>query len=205
MAKSLTRAEIRRIVGEGCTDEIVTALMEAHHGVVDEIRDLLDAARDEAAKYKAEADRVPGLRQELEQLQGGEDFRAKYDKEHQDFEAYKKQIADGEELTRKKAAFRRLLSEERVSDKRLDAVIRLTDFSRMKLDKEGNLEGADDLRAGIREDWAEYITTERTDGAKPGSPPSTDSSGFGAMTLAQKMAYANAHPGAPEVVAWLQK
>ena len=199
------RADVRKIIGEACTDEMEAAILALHHSIVDEIRDQLDAANAEAAKYKADAEKLPGVQKELSDLKGGEDYKAKYEKEHADFDAYKKQIADGEELTKKKAAYRKLLADEHISEKRLDSVIRLTDFSGIKLDKDGNLQDVDELKETIKSEWAEYITTERMDGVNPGTPPGKDGSGFGAMTLAQKMAYANQHPGAPEVVAWLNK
>ena len=192
------RADIRKIIGEGCTDEIETALMNLHHSIVDEIKDQLDAAQ----SYKADAEKLASVQAELDKLKSG-DFENRYTKEHEAFEAYKKQIADGEELTRKKAAYRQLLTDEHISEKRLDAVIRLTDFSGMKLDKDGNLADADKLKEAIKSDWSEYITTDKQSGADVGNPPAKDSNGFGAMTLVQKMAYANQHPGAPEVVAWL--
>ena len=53
MAK-FTRAEIRRIIGEACTDEIENNLVALHLGVVDPLKD-------DVAKYKAEAEKLPGV------------------------------------------------------------------------------------------------------------------------------------------------
>ena len=176
MAK-FARAEIRKIIGENCTDEMETALIALHHSIVDEVKDQLDAAKAETAKYKAEADKLPGVQQELDALKGGEDYKAKYDKEHKDFEDYKKQIADGEELTKKKAAYRKLLADEHISEKRLDAVLRLTDFSGIQLDKDGNLQNTDALKKAIGEEWGEYKVTTQKRGASVPTPPSEDNGG----------------------------
>ena len=165
MAK-FTRAEIRRIIGESCTDEMETALIALHHSIVDEVKDRLD----EAQQYKADAEKLPEALKELDALKEG-DFESKYAKEHEAFEAYKRQIADGEELNRKKAAYRQLLADEHINEKRLDAVIRLTDFSGMKLDKDGKLQDTDKLKADIKSEWSEYIATDGTRGAEVGTPP----------------------------------
>ena len=166
--KGFTRADVRKIIGENCTDEMETAILALHHGVVDSIKDELDTARSEAAKYKAEADKLPDIQKQLE---SSGDYKAKYEKEHHAYEEYKKQIADGEELTRKKAAYRKLLAEENINEKRLDAVIRLTDFSGMKLDKDGKLEDVEDLRKNISKEWGEYKVTTQERGADVGTPP----------------------------------
>ncbi len=171
------RADVRKIIGEACTDEMETAILALHHSIVDEIRDQLDAANAETAKYKAEAEKLPGVQKELSDLKSGEDYKAKYEKEHADFEGYKKQIADGEELTKKKAAYRKLLADEHISEKRLDSVIRLTDFSGIKLDKDGNLQDVDSLKKAIADEWGEYKTTTRQRGAEVGNPPKDNDGG----------------------------
>ena len=176
MAK-FARAEIRKIIGESCTDEMETALIALHHSIVDEVKDQLDAAKSEAEKYKAEADKLPDIQKELDAIKGGEDYKAKYDKEHEDFEAYKKQIADGEELSKKKTAYRKLLADEHINEKRLDAVIRLTDFSNIKLDKDGNLQDTDKLKKSIGEEWGEYKVTTQKRGAEVATPPQGDNGG----------------------------
>lgn len=176
MAK-FARADIRKIIGEACTDEMETALIALHHSIVDEVKDQLDAAKADAEKYKTEADKLPGIQQELDALKSGEDYKAKYDKEHQDFENYKKQIADGEELSKKKAAFRQLLVDEHISEKRLDAVIRLTDFTGIKLDKDGKLQDVDGLKKTIGEEWGEYKVTTQKRGAQVATPPSGGNAG----------------------------
>ena len=52
MAK-FARSEIRKIIGEACTEEMESSLVALHLGVVDPLKDDL-------AKYKALADQLPG-------------------------------------------------------------------------------------------------------------------------------------------------
>ena len=186
----------------GLSEEQEQAIIDAHLEVVNPLKEQRD-------QYKAEAEKLEAVTKERDDYKAamdkGEDFKAKYDTEHQAFEDYKAQVKAEAEQARVKAAYRNLLIEEKIGEKRLDAVIRLTDFSGMKLDKDGKLENADKLRETIKADWADYIQTPDDKGAKVDDPPKTDTNTFNSMSLAEKMAYANQHPAAPEVVGWLKK
>ena len=162
----------------GLTEVQINAIMDEHVGVTDELK----AQRD---KYKADAEKLPEVLKQLDAFKGGEDYKAKYEKEHGDFEAYKQKIAQDAETEKVKAAYRKLLTEEKISEKRLDAVIRLTDFTKMKLDKDGNLVDADKLRSDIKSEWSDYIQTETVKGAKVETPPYN---GNGKMTKDQILA-----------------
>ena len=80
MAK-FTRAEIRNILGEACTEEIENRLVALHLGVVDPLKDDL-------TKYKADAEKLPGVQKELDDLKAAGDggYKEKYEKEHSAFE-----------------------------------------------------------------------------------------------------------------------
>ena len=187
---AFTRNEVRRILGDAHTDEIENQLIALHLGVVDVKNDEITALKAERDKYKADADKLPGVQKELDSLKGGEDWKAKYEAEHKEHEDYKKQVARSEELAKIKAAYRKLLTDEHISEKRLDAVIRLTDFSAMKLDKDGNLENADALRQTISNEWGEYKVQTQERKQTVANPPkkSTGSGMSRAKELAQKYA-----------------
>ena len=161
----------------GLTDEQVGTIIEEHTNVTDALKAQRDKFENDAKALKVEADKVPGLQQQLNEAQGGEDYKAKYDKEHQDFEDYKAKIAKDAEIAKIKDAYRQLLIDEKISDKRLDVVIRATDFSNMKLGKDGKLEGVDDLKKQIGDEWSDFkvSTTERKQ--KVPTPPDHDNSG----------------------------
>lgn len=148
----------------GLTDEQITAVMEEHNAVTDALKQQRDG-------FKADSEKLSEVQKELDDLKGGENYQAKYDQEHKAFEDYKAQVKAEAELASVKEAYRKLLADEKVSDKHMNAVIRLTDFSGMKLDKDGNLAGADELRKNIRDEWSEYITTTRTEHERVATPP----------------------------------
>lgn len=150
----------------GLSDEQISAVMEEHTAVTDALK----AQRD---SYKTEAEKVTDLQKQLEGLKGGENWQEKYEKEHEAFESFKKQTESEAELTKVKSAYRKLLADEGISEKRLDAILKVTDLSKVKLDKDGNLDKADELRKSIQSEWSEFKTTVTEKGATVEKPPQT--------------------------------
>lgn len=165
------RQEIREILGEAYTDEIADKLVSLHRGVVDPLKDDLDAARRDATKYKAEADKVPGLQKDLDEAKKGEDWKDRYEKEHQSFEDYKTKIARDAETAKVQAAYKKLLIEEKISEKTLDAVMAATDYSGMKLKDDGTLDGVEDLKKAIDTKWGSFKVSQRQRGRDVETPP----------------------------------
>ena len=143
----------------GLTDEQVTAIMEEHTTVTDALKKQRDDARSDADKYKADAEKLPELTKENESLKAAENFKEKYDTEHKAFEDYKAEVTRKEELVKVQDAYKRLLQDEKISDSRIDLVMRKTDFSGMKLGKDGKLEGTDELKKAIGDDWGIFKVT----------------------------------------------
>lgn len=166
------RSEIRAILGEAFTDEISDKLTALHRSIVDPLKDERDDLKKQAEKLKVDAEKLPAVQQELEELKSG-DYKAKYEKAHDEYEAYKKQVAHDAEAAKIERAFRALLKDEHISDKRHDAIVRVTDFSGMKLDKDGNLENADAQRKAIQDAWGDFRVTQGTTGANVATPPAT--------------------------------
>ena len=150
----------------GLTDEQITAVMEEHVAVTDALK----AERD---KQKELADRAADLQKQLEEIKGGEDFKQKYEEEHRAFEDFRKKTADEAEAAKVRAAYRSLLADEKIGAKRIDSIMKVTDFSRMKVGKDGKLEGEEDLRKAINEEWGEFKTTVTEKGAVVEKPPQT--------------------------------
>ena len=170
---SFKRAEIREILGEAYTDDIAAKLVELHRGVVDPLKDELDAAKRDATKYKTEADKVPGLQKDLDEARKGEDWKAKYEKADQDLKDYKAKVAQDAEAVKVEAAYRKLLTEEKVSDKAMALIIaaKKAEFSKMKLKEDGTLDGVEDLKKEINEKYADFRVSQRQRGEQVGNPP----------------------------------
>jgi hypothetical protein len=118
MAK-FTRAEIRNILGEACTEEIENRLVALHLGVVDPLKDDL-------TKYKADAEKLPGIQKELDDLKAAGDggYKEKYEKEHSAFETFKTDITEKESKAAKEKAVRAYFESKNITGANLDLAMR---------------------------------------------------------------------------------
>lgn len=159
---ALTRTMLKAL---GIEAEKIEEIINAHSETVDALK----VERDE---YKASAAKVTQIQKELDDakaLNAGE-WQKKYEKEHTDFEAYKTDVAGKQLTAAKTAAYKALLTKAGVSDKRIDAVIKVTDLSKIELDGE-KIKGADDLEKNIKTEWADFIVASGTQGAGTATPP----------------------------------
>lgn len=177
---SLTRSMLK---GMGLTDEQVSAIIEEHVATVDGLK----ADRDQ---YKADAEKLPKVQKELDDLKsGGEDWKTKYETEHKAFEDYKEEVTTKETTASIKSAYKALLVQNNVGEKHIDAIMRVTDFSTMKLGKDGKLSNEDKLVDGIKEEWSGFITSTEEKGQSVSTPPKNDG---GSKTKEEIMSIKNA-------------
>lgn len=190
----------------GIEDEKIDQIIEAHTETVDALKEQRDG-------FKAEAEKLASVQAELDKLKdeaaknSGEDstFKVKYDALKEEFETYKNNVTAQETANRVKEAYRNLLKTAGVSEKRIDAVLKVTDLSAVKLDAEGKLESAEELTKSIKTEWSDFITQDSKAGANVATPPANSGgSTFKDMPLADKMKYANEHPNDTDVREWLR-
>ena len=200
---ALSKAKVREILSiAGVDSEHMSAAVDA---IIDGNVASVEALREEVAKWKAEAERLAGVQKELDDLRASTDseWKQKYNTEHEAFEAFKRQTAEQAAHAEKVELYRELLRSEGVAERRIESILRITDFSGITV-KNGQLDKADDLRAGIRTEWADFIMSTSTKPTSVDTPPDGHTpSRFENMSLSEKMMYANEHPTDPEVQAFL--
>lgn len=167
MAK-FTRAEIRKIVGENCTDEIENALISLHLSVVDPLKEDVD-------KYKADSNKLAELQTELENAKKDAGYKDKYEKEHKDFDDYKKSVQQKEAKTAKEKAVRAYFESKGIKGANLEIAMRGStaevDSVEMDGDKLKDTKALDELVGGT---FKGLISTNGTFGAKPANPPANN-------------------------------
>ena len=164
-----TRAEIRKIIGEVCTDEMENSIIALHIGVVDPLKDELQTAKADAAKLETVQKELDDLKKTNKDY---DELKAKYDDEHKAFEDYKKNVEETNSLNKLRDAYKALLKEQNVDEKRIDAILKVTDFSEKKIGKDGRFEDEAELVKSIKDDWKDFIVTKENRGAQVETPPS---------------------------------
>lgn len=183
---ALTRKMLKAM---GIEDEKADEIIEAHAETVAALKEQRDG-------YKAEADKLPGLQRELDEARAKADgdpdeYRTKYDEEHKAFEDYKKQVQAAKSEREKRSAYRRLLEAAGVDPRRIDAVMRVSDLSKVEMDGD-SVKDADKATEAIKAEWADFIPTSSTRGSEPATPPDGGGSGepdISKMTASEYIAY----------------
>lgn len=179
---ALTKNQVREIlsaagVASDKMDEAVNKIVDGHVTSI-------NALREERDGYKADAEKLPGVQKELEDLKktvaDGGDYEKKFNDEHTAFENFKAEVQKEKDTATKKSLYRGLLKELKVDEKRFDSILRVTDLDKIKVTKDGALDKADELKEGIKKEWADFIVTDKTDPGKVETPPA--SNGGGAKT-----------------------
>ena len=166
MAK-FTRAEIRNILGDACTEEIENRLVALHLGVVDPLKDDL-------TKYKADAEKLTGVQKELDDLKAAGDggYKEKYEKEHSDFEAFKADITAKESKAAKEKAVRAYFESKNITGSNLDLAMRGCGEEMAALVMDGDkIKDTTSLDALIDGAYKSLVYTEHVQGANPATPP----------------------------------
>ena len=151
-----------------------------------------------------QAEIITELRRQLKDALAGSEWKSRFEAEHEAFEAFRAEVRRRDTLSRVRAAYRGLLDKHDIDRQDADLILAATDFSGMKLTKDGALEDEEKLTADIRSLYARYIPTQRTRGAQVETPPPGRAGAFESMSLADKMAFANAHPNDAQLSAWLR-
>lgn len=161
------------LAGIGIEDDKVELIIEKHQEVLTEVKEERDS-------YKESAERLPAVEKELAELKkatedGKENtYKVKYEALKEDFETYKKDIQTKETKSKKESAYKELLKSAGVSEKRIDAVLKVSDLSKLEFDEEGKVKDEDKLVKDIKEEWSDFITTQSSKGASTATPPANN-------------------------------
>lgn len=195
---SLTRKYLSAL---GIDAEKIDEIIAAHSETVESLKEQRDSFKADAEKLTAITTERDSLKEKLRQATAEHDekynsMKAELDKAKSDHEAlkgeYEKSKSDNESLknefenfkadvsakeTKAKIenAYKGILREVGISEKRINSIVRVTDFENIKLNEEGGLEDSDALKESAKKDWADFIVTESEEGAKVPNPPENPS------------------------------
>lgn len=167
--------------GMGLTEEQQDTIIEAH-------TDTVNGLKADVERYKADAEKLPAVQKELDEIKGNGEggYKEKYEAEHKAFETYKKAVDTEKATAAKEKAVEAVLKKIGVSEKRLQSVAKLAKadglLDALELDENGAVKDADKLEKSLKDGYSEYITTTSTKGADTATPPAN--SGGAKLTMA---------------------
>ena len=164
----------------------IKAILSSHNMPVDDLdaaaEDIcarhsadLDSIKEERDTFKKDAETLADVKKELEALKAntGDDYKAKWEKEKQDFSDYKAGVEKEKALEAKRAVLREIAKDAGLSEAGIAKAVKYHDFDKLELDENGAAKGKAAIMKGLKEEWPEYITTTETKGANTATPPTT--------------------------------
>ena len=163
---SLTRKLLK---GMGLTDEQVDTIIEAH-------TDTVDGLKEQVKTYKADAEKLPNVQKELDGLKAAGDggFKEKFEKEHSDFENFKKTIQEKETKAAKESAAKAFFESKGITGNSLEIAMRGSSAEIAALDLDGEkIKDSSALDALVNGTFKALVSTTTTKGANIPNPPVT--------------------------------
>lgn len=158
--------------------EKIEEIMTNHLESIEVLRKERDDARADVDKYKAEAERLGTVEKDLikaqAKLEDAEKTAEKLKALQSEYDEYKADVSAKATQSAKEKAYRELLKQAGISDKRFDSIIKVSDMSKVEIDKDGKVKDPKAIVDNIKSEWADFIVTEGKQGAKVSTPPANN-------------------------------
>ena len=164
----------------GIEADKVDEIINAHIEVVDGLKEERDNFKKDAEKLADVEKELTKAKEKIAKNGDGETVaKEDYDKLKKEYDDYKADITAKNTRTEKENAFRELLKSAGVSEKRFNAIIKVSDIDGLELDKDGKIKDAEKHTENVKTEWADFIETTTTKGAKTANPPANNGKGTG--------------------------
>lgn len=156
---AFTRATIRNLAKESGVEipkELEDALVSEHL-----------TARNAYADEQVKAELAKQPTEKAGNVKDSEEYKAL----KKSFDDYKADVTAKETKAAKEAAYRAILKDANLSEKGIEKAVKYAEWDKIELEADGKIKGASDHIKAVKEEWAEYVTTTTTTGAKTSTPP----------------------------------
>lgn len=164
---ALTRKMLKAM---GIDEEKIDQIIEAHTESVDALKQQRDA-------LKADADKAAELQKEIDGYKK-DDFKKKYEQEHEAFESYKNDIANQNAKAAKESAVRSYFESKGIKGKSLDIAVRgaTREIEAVELDGEKikDCKALDELVTGV---FAGLVSSSKVSGTYTPNPTGVNGGG----------------------------
>lgn len=196
----------------GIEEEKIDQIVEEHSKTVNEIKEAKENLETELQQYKAKTDKLKEVQDELKKVKSElsaidvDGLNKRYEDLKSEYDEYKSGVEAKASHNQKVEAYRSLLLEIGVSEKRIQSIVKVSDVDSIEIGEDGKIKDLDKLTESVKSEWADFIQSSRTKGADTATPPdNTGGNTFENLSLQDKMIYANEHPDDAEVKTWLGK
>lgn len=145
--------------------------------IIDAHTETVDALKKERDDYKAEADKLPKVQEDLKKAQAAAKDSGEYDKLKKEFDDYKAEVAGKELLAKKTAVLKEIAKDAGLSEAGIAKALKYHNFDKFELDEKGAAKDKAAVLKGLKEEWPEYIQTTKTRGANTPNPPTQENGG----------------------------
>lgn len=165
-------------------DEVISKIIEAHTSTTDALKETIAEMESKVSEAESFKKQLAAANKELESIKA-DDYKGKYEKIESELKELKDGNAKAALKAQKEDAYKALLKELNVSEKRMSSILKVTDLSGEDF-KEGKFSNADKLKENIKKEWADFIVNEKAQGADVPKP--NTNTGKTAMTKSEIMA-----------------
>lgn len=137
----------------------------------------LDSIKEQRDSYKKDAETLADVKKELDALKAnsGDDWKSKYEKEHTDFESYKKGITEKETKAAKEKAVKAYFEGKNITGANLDIAMRgcRDEIGAIELDGD-KIKDTAALDALVSGTFAGLVVSKTVKGAETANPPANN-------------------------------
>lgn len=162
---AMTRKALKAM---GLSEEQIDSIIEMHTETVEGLRTQVNT-------YKADAEKLPGVQKELDELKKGDgkDYKALYEAEKTAHDKTKSDHAAEKTAAMNERLFRAELTAVGITGKRADQIVKLTDLTQFETDN-GAYKDAKAVQDHIRTEYSEFVPDTQRNGANVPNPPSNN-------------------------------
>ena len=151
----------------GIEEEKIEQIIEAHTETV-------NALKEERDKFKGDAEKLPTVQKELDDLKakGDDGWKEKHDKVKKEYDEYKNEVTAKESKAIKEKAVRAFYEEKGITGKNLEIAMRgsRTEIDGIEMDGD-KIKDTASLTALVEGDFSALVSTTTKKGAKTATPP----------------------------------
>lgn len=183
---ALTR---KMLAAMGIEADKIDEIIHEHSDTVSALKEQIDSLKGDAAKLPDVQKKLDEAEQKIKDADSAA-WEQKYTTLKSEYDGYKADVETKAEKLKKEAAYKKLLADAGISEKRIAAVMKVSDLNVIKFNEDGSVQDADKISENVKKEWADFIETKREKGADVANPPANNGGEITRQSRAAQLAAA---------------